>query len=255
MTRWHYTLYLTWGPRLEDSAACAARLASMLRAWAAAHFAFGRWQRCADTREEANALLCAMPPEIEELTRLCEAGRRDHEDGALKDEREGTRIQCWNGRLREYGAGLEFIVGASLVNFPNFVWLGFGPACDCNRDLVSWAGLRPVVEGAIAAWEPDWGWVFDLEHPLRLERAQGGYLPKIRAGWITYLSAPLASRVRFPEAVAAERRHDGSLLIRTCDEAFDVEDPAHLAAADLIQASLAPLQQLERHRRPRLREV
>jgi hypothetical protein len=68
-----------------------------------------------------------------------------------------------------------------------------------------------------------------------------GHMPTVRSGWITYLAPPYAGRISPPSTALVEHLPDGSLLLLSTEEPFSADDPAHVAAADTIQASLAPL--------------
>ena len=63
--------------------------------------------------------------------------------------------------------------------------------------------------------------------------------------WIQYLCPWLASLVTPPPApVMVERLPIGGLLMSATPETFDVENPAHMAAAQAIAAAIAPLNAL-----------
>ncbi|MGB6176613.1 MAG: Imm52 family immunity protein, partial [Methylocella sp.] len=60
--------------------------------------------------------------------------------------------------------------------------------------------------------------------------------------WIKYLCPWVASLVTPPPApVSVEHLPNGGLLMSATTETFDVENPAHMAAARAIAAAIAPL--------------
>jgi hypothetical protein len=63
-----------------------------------------------------------------------------------------------------------------------------------------------------------------------------------RAGWITYLSTPLADEFVVPQSFRTEAGPDGSLLIVTTDEVFEPENPAHIALAEALKPALDRIQ-------------
>jgi hypothetical protein len=96
----------------------------------------------------------------------------------------------------------------------------------------------------VDAWAPEWASVSIWGCLTRLRHDATRTVPPIRAGWLTYLPAPLAAKIMPPKAAMTERAPDGGLLMLATKEPPSLDNPAHLAAIDAIQAALAPLQEL-----------
>lgn len=239
-----YELQLFWGPRWEDAAACARRMMVMLEHWAQAHPAFQKWNRLGHTRAEVTAPLCSTPPRLDELVRICEDGLHVRPSCSFLMPELGMSIGAWNGLTNDYRVGLRCQVGA-YANMPiiNDVELNFGRLSAANSDLLSWSGLCPVLRGAVDAWEPDWGIVYDVDDIIpRVWDGVSRNRPSVWSGWITYLSPAYARRVALPPDIHTEWLPDRGLLIRATDEPYDARDPGHIEVANRIQEAFAPLQ-------------
>ncbi len=101
--------------------------------------------------------------------------------------------------------------------------------------------LKSVLLGISIAWDADWGNVSTWPYSDLLAPS-GQELPTFRSGWMTYLSPRYALRVVPPPSAIVEHPPNDALLMIATEELFSTENPAHVAAAHAIQASLAPLQ-------------
>lgn len=239
MTRDVYRLWAVWEDRPETTKACAVRLAGMIEGLAALHPAFARWNKKGDTREEADAPFCAMPPRIDELTEIFEEGRQytDHPRMLMPDL--GYWASAWNGLENAYGVSLTLNVGADRKSrtLSNHVELNFGYAQPGNEDLVSAKAMRQVLLAVAGAWDAEWAVIDSMSYKGRLENSAGHYL-RPWGGWITYLSPLYAQHFTPPPAVIVEPASFGGLLMLATEEPFAADNPAHVAAADAIQAAL-----------------
>jgi hypothetical protein len=75
-----------------------------------------------------------------------------------------------------------------------------------------------------------------------LDSQQGRHLPPFWSGWIVYLASRFADHVVLPPQVSVETVPGHGVMIYATRETFDLDNPAHVAAADAIQAALAPIQ-------------
>lgn len=233
-----------WQARPESPRSCAQRLAHMLAGLAAAHPAFDRWNKLANSRAAADRSAWRMPPDTDELTAVFEGGRQ-YKDMPRKPWPElGYSVGAWNGMDPPCGASLSIRPGrySDSRAFPNSVDLELNPTSPRNADLVCAGVLKPALLSIIAAWEPDYGVVICWDYWQRLFGDRRW--PPFRSGWITYLAPRYASRVTPPPAAIVEPVPGGGLLLLATDEQFSMDNPVHLAAADAIQAALAPLQGL-----------
>jgi hypothetical protein len=105
---------------------------------------------------------------------------------------------------------------------------------------MSSAVLKPALLSLATAWEPDYGVVVCGDY---WQRSFGdGEYPHFRSGWMTYLASQYASRITPPAAAIVEPAPGGGLLLLATEDRFDMDNPAHLAVADAIQAALVPVQ-------------
>jgi hypothetical protein len=231
-----------WRPRPESTHDCAVRLARMLEGLAKAHPAFAQWNKTAYSRAAANKLAWAMPPDIDELTAAFEKGRRYKDRPRIPWPEMGYIVSVWNGRDRPYGASLSVWPGSygDSRSLPNRVDLSLKRAGPDNADLISTAVLKPALLSVATAWEPDYAAVVPWTYWPR-SFGDDGY-PNLRSGWMTYLAPRYASRLVPPSATIVEPVPNGGMLLLATEEQFDMENSAHLAAADAVQTALGPLQ-------------
>jgi hypothetical protein len=106
--------------------------------------------------------------------------------------------------------------------------------------VITYEIFRPALLAIVEAWEP----VDCAAYPLAILNLveKGRYF---REAWIQYLCPWLASLVTPPPApVIVEHLPNGGLLMSATEEIFDIENPAHMAAARAIAAAIAPLNDL-----------
>jgi hypothetical protein len=248
-----FRLELHWGLRLENADDCARRLAMTLAALARLHPAFSSWKRQADTKADAYRPFCAMPPRIDELSKRFE--NCFWSPGVPSD---GFLLGTWNGQDPPYALAVLVRAGCSLryQTAPNRFEIQLPPRTKANADLLNSRILKSALVAAVAAWNPDWGGLSTTDYCYRWERAEPwdgdfravnkncGYLPIIRSGWITYLCADYARRIRPPLAAEVEPLVTGGSLLIATEETFSPGNRAHDAVADAIQDALLLLQSL-----------
>jgi hypothetical protein len=239
-----YKLYAGWRPRRESTRSCATRLAHMLDDLAKAHPAFARWSKQANTRAAAGKPAWTMPSNIDELTEVFEKGRQYKDVPPDPWPELGYSVSAWNGNDPPYGSSFGVWAGgfADSMPFPNSVDLELDPASPDNADLMDAAVLKLALLTVITAWEPDYASAVCWSYWQRL--FGGRHYPLFRSGWMTYLAPQYASRITPPPAAIVERVPGGGLLLLATKERFSMDNPAHLAVADAVQAALEPLQKI-----------
>jgi hypothetical protein len=153
-----YKFYAWWGRREESAEVCAQRMAQMLENLAAVHPVLSRWNKQAMTRKAANAPFCAMPPRLDELTRIFEKGRhyRDHPREPMLDM--GFSISAWNGHDDDYGVSLAVHAGAYTDRppDPNNVRLDLHHPTAADADFINASVLKKMNLAVAEAWQPSW---------------------------------------------------------------------------------------------------
>lgn len=250
MSTGRYTIWAYWQNREENASACAVRLARMFENLAAANSAFSHWYKQAMTLAESYKPFCAMPPQIKDLAAIIQQGQHKKDVPPEPWPELGFSVSAWNGIEGE--RGLRFGVRAGAYGdrrvFPNNVTIDVHSHSPENADLINSSTMNRALAAVIDSWEVSWGCVCSALYTKRLYAgksfAPGATAPPpFRSGWMSYLSAPYAARIVPPkEAAIVETMPHGGLLMRATDEVFSMENPAHLAAADAIQAALEPLQ-------------
>ncbi|MGH7034096.1 MAG: Imm52 family immunity protein [Stellaceae bacterium] len=213
----------------------------MATALAAIHPAFARWNRKAHTARGANAPFCAMPPDIDELTKTIESRRHIADVSGEVMASLGFPFAAWNGIDGPAGVGFRMNVGAYATthSFPNQIEFDFMRLEEANQDLLSPKVLKAVLLTLIDAWEPNWALLTDSRYFHAL--VERGPLPLFNAGWMTYLAAPHARKFRAPPKAIVEPMAGGGILISATRDRFTIDDPDHVLAADAIQDALAQL--------------
>lgn len=106
--------------------------------------------------------------------------------------------------------------------------------------VISYEIFKAALLAIVEAWDP----VDCAAYPLAILNLveKGRYF---RETWIQYLCPWLASLVTRPPApVIVEHLPNGGLLMSATAETFDIENPAHMAAARSNAAAIAPLNDL-----------
>ena len=104
--------------------------------------------------------------------------------------------------------------------------------------IVAYPAFKAVLLSLVESWDVDWARAYSSElRPLWKET----YRQRFDLAWITYLSAPLASRIVPPKDALVERTKDGGLLLIAAEETFDASNPMHMAAAQSIAVALEPI--------------
>ncbi|MGZ3460428.1 MAG: immunity 52 family protein [Archangium sp.] len=94
--------------------------------------------------------------------------------------------------------------------------------------------LIEMMRALVLAWEPDWGGVISESYRELRDEPVG---PPF-TGWLMYFSRRRGAVPPLPAPVRVEPVEDkGSLIILT-PERFTVDNPAHVALADHVRASL-----------------
>ncbi len=228
------------------------------------HFIRGRWEARAETPEQLSARFLRMIDAFVEIDpifslwacdyrqpRILEMLRdRFAEEVAAKvaQDGSGTRYPQFGYRFgaytRDAPEGCSFIVecnaGATAETaLPNDVTMATFGQPNPDPNIVDYRLMRAALLAIVDAWEPVQAAAFSNQ--LFLRSPEANYF---RNAWIQYLCPWLAEKITPPPTVLAEHLPNGGLLMSATTETFDVDNPAHLAAARDMAAAMAPLDQL-----------
>jgi Immunity protein 52 len=115
------------------------------------------------------------------------------------------------------------------------------PTSEMHSHRIFHAALRAIVD----AWAPDTveancGWLVQRKK----------YDSLFRPAWMRYLCPALARQVKPPASALVENLANGGLLLSATDETFDIDNPAHVAAAEEIAAALNRLDRSRKSSQP-----
>ena len=239
-----YHLVVRWRARPESAASCAFRLCRTLDGLANAHRAFVRWNTKATSRTAASRPAWEMPPSPEELTQVFDDNKRCKDATREPWPEMGYAVTAWNGLdtplcgiLSGLDRCLRRLDSVAEPRGPRSV-AGRRGKCGFDEHRCAEAGFSQPGD----RWDPDCGNLVPQNYWKRAF-AEGPY-PLFRSGWMTYLAPQYASRVTPPSAAIVEPVAGGGMLLLATLERFSMDNAEHLAAADAIQAALAPIQDM-----------
>lgn len=100
--------------------------------------------------------------------------------------------------------------------------------------------MKSALRSFVGIWKPVYGEVY----PRALRQFFRDEKSVFHEAWMHYLSGPLAQRIEPPRDILVERLPDGGILMSATTDAFDVDNPTHLAGARAIEAAIRPLNSL-----------
>jgi hypothetical protein len=241
-----YKIGVFWGARDETLADVAARFIGMLEGLGRCKPTFDRWvQSGSMTRREGGVPIATLPLQLDPMIRRLDVETRDmHHPG---DPVEDRSLHARNLTLgSEVGMSFSLSRGLRAKTYPSGSEIAFPYQTEREYALVTDDFMRATLLAMIDAWQPMIGRVDapDLVEHWQEIKAEGDDRA-LRAGWMTYLAPPLAGLVAPPSSAIVEKMPGGGVLISATAERFDMENPHHLAVYDEIQASMAPLRQVE----------
>ncbi len=131
--------------------------------------------------------------------------------------------------------------GTVKESFPKSIILETSSLANLKPDpsVVSYRVFRPALLAIVDVWNPAHAGAYSQQ---LIEKYGGDSY--FSAAWIQYLSPWLAEKITPPSTVLAEHLPNGGLLMSATTETFDIDNPAHLAAAQDMAAAMAPLNAL-----------
>ena len=227
-------IVIQWTRRPEDAATLAARLTRMIEDFGRCDRRLDRWRESALTQREASVPFSTSPPQVGAMTRRLAAAR------CLGAKGQPLTPPLFQLNLQNWAFGRPLELSASIGEFarpdtalPNRIDLVVPRTADTTPLL------KPALLALIDAWAPIAG---RIDPPGLSKRRNGRQRPRVEAGWVTYLAAPLARLVSPPADATREPVADGGLLLSVGDQPFDASDGAALAVWRSIQDSLAVME-------------
>jgi Immunity protein 52 len=128
--------------------------------------------------------------------------------------------------------------GTVKESFPNAVTFETSSLANLEPDpaVVSHRVFRSAMLAIVDAWAPVRGSAYSRKL-IQLNDSASDF----PAAWIQYLSPWLAQKITPPSTVLSEHLPNGGLLMSATTETFDINNPAHLKAAQDMAAAMAPL--------------
>jgi hypothetical protein len=228
----NYSIHCSWEQRAETPDELAARFLRMIDSLKEIDPVFGLWT-CGKKR----------PEKLEEVH-----GRYAEEiaAGITRDDwREPIPADGYRfgAHTRDTPKDRSFYVtckGGSVIkrSFTNSVTLATDSATGSrpDADIVSHRVFRSALLAIVDAWNPVRARA--SSRPLIQLYKGDSLFPPV---WIQYLCPWLAEKITPPSTVLVEHLPNGGLLMSATTEAFDVDNPAHLKAAQDMAAAMAPL--------------
>jgi hypothetical protein len=230
-----YCIRASWETRTETPDALAARFLRMIDAFKAIDPAFSLWNCGAKRPKKFELVRQRYAEEVAEGISRDDWGEPTpvygYRFGAITRETPDNRsfvVRCHAGATVDRPFPNDVI-------FENFSMANLEP----DASVVCYRVFRPALLAVVDAWSP----VRAGAYSYRLIRSYAGdlYFPPV---WIQYLCPWLAQKITPPSSVIAETLPNGGLLMTATTETFDVDNPAHLAAAQDMAAAMAPLNEL-----------
>ena len=227
------------------------------------YYVSGNWEGRAETPDELAARFLRMINSFEEIDpvfSLWTSGRkRPRKFETIRDRyaeeiAAGVTTDDWgesvpsdgywfSARTRDTPNNRSFAVrckaGSVLkYSFTNHVTLTTSSLADPrpDADVVSYRVFRAALLAIVDAWEPVRAGAYSQQ--LIQLYASNSFFP---AAWIQYLCPWLAEKITPPSTVLSEYLPNGGLLMSATTETFDVDNLAHLKAAQDMAAAMAPL--------------
>ncbi len=104
--------------------------------------------------------------------------------------------------------------------------------------IIAYPAFKAVLTTIAKIWNVKYAQVFSADLAAHWNKPDRRYF---ELSWITYLAAPIAEQITPPTGALVEKTDDGGLLLIAAEETFDVANPRHMAAAQCIVETLAPL--------------
>jgi len=226
MTTDRFAIFWSWAPRVETADQIYDRMKQSIEVLGAIHPEFRAWN-VIDMAQGLQSLLggrrASMP-----APKNAAMGEPSPPHGfmvlAAKD-------------LMSWPEGMAMVcAGAGRMTSPGMVGLTFKTDARApDPTITTYSAFKNLMMSLV----PVWNCTFAQAYTSSLRAKLKGGEP-IGSSWRTYLSPDL-SDIDPPQDVAIEDTEDYGLLLSAAEQKFDVNNAGHIAAAEHLQAALAPL--------------
>jgi hypothetical protein len=226
-----YYLGAYWRARREDAAACAQRLAVLVRELAPIDPLFASWFKGSKSLK----LSLQRPLDTEPALLKTYIQRNLMRDDLRKPMEDlGFSFVLWNGQQGGNHSFLRIGCGAYWEKASNCCVLR-APDEGPGSERVMTASFQAQALRALAiAWDPDWGVAMSHAHrDIIWEKRQD-----VLVGWVTYLSKRLGRVPPLPAPARIELVEDKGTLVTLTPELFTASNPEHLALAERVRELL-----------------
>ncbi len=240
-----------WGPRLEEPEGLAKRAHAMFKRLQAVDPVFTHWYTW-NKQEGFKPFDLSLDRIAEEIA----AGVSKDDNGGAKPQ-DGYLWDIYNSPNEKHG--------------PRDFYIGLGVGSDRGRSFGTntvHLATRPyrsiAPDPSITTFNIMKSALLALAEPFEATYAQayleslsefwspGHNHPPLHIAWISYLAPRFALLITPPPTAIVEYQPDGSLVMAATEEAFNLENPAHIAAARDIEIAVAPFNALPWPGDPRL---
>ncbi|HVJ52169.1 MAG TPA: Imm52 family immunity protein [Aliidongia sp.] len=234
-----YTINSCWVPRSETEDSLSFRCLKMARSLSSVNSVFGPWHFLSEA--------CQVPQPLEQireqLPNLISHSPVDRTDEGKPFIPYGYIFHIGNSdETNPRAVTVNMFVGATATpGYVNHVSLHTADPYNefTDSDIVTYDIFRGAMLAIARAWDVSWC----AAYPTELRTLSASHA-KFHAAWMTYVAPRFEPLIQPPASLESERLTDGGLLMVATRDRFDVANPAHLAAAEEIEAALAPLNAL-----------
>jgi len=215
-----------WPARRESAEECALRAETFFRLLSDADPIYAHWFEQANSLKKA--LQLQFEPTYETFLRFFK--RKKYNEGSF-----GFSFSAWTGHKEDGRGGMVMLsCGSAVAPPPNACLVDLPYDGPEEQRVLTAPVLTKVMRALVLAWEPDWGGV--ISHAYRDLRDEPVGPPY--TGWLMYLARKRGAVPPLPEPVRVEPVEDKGTLVILTPERFTVDNPAHVALADEVRASL-----------------
>jgi Immunity protein 52 len=229
-----YDIDAWWGPRREAPKSIATRFLNLVDRLTAIDPVFDNWIYSLD---EAPVMLDTLRDEMEAVVER-HVSRAD--DGAPVPINGYSAAVVNSLRFEPRRVSIYVRAGAWYLApyLTNYIDIGTSRKAAADPALVTYPIFRAALLALAETFETTWCAAYPRD--IMIHWKTGSF----RLGWMSYVSPRFAPLVTPPATAIVEYRPNGALFMAATDETFVTTNPQHMAVAQDIEASLAPLNAL-----------